>query len=447
MNIFLVLSNFPDKAGEAIEVVSYEVVRLMCAAGHKICLQVLIRDSRSPFHENKEARIREELRGAPLITILPPVYLEQLLPVKSKWRRRLDHLLTAVRSLPLIRRVPNAAVFPAMYAKPILETAIRKERADIVLGIWSWEALAATYAIRGVPKFMYYGNPDHKPMEARLGAPTLFDIPLHSVKQKINFLFMKMINRARELQHIHMMNQCEVTANNSLVDAEYYRSTGHPRSLYIQNMWPEATADPQFGGRCKADKLAKVVGSVGNLGATGNTFGLSFLGRELAPKLETMLGKDGIQIDVFGQGVPGRTVAPLLATHCIKTRGWVEDIATEIKNSCAFLVLTNVSGFVVGNTRILLAWSLGACVVAHKNSALSMPEIRHMENVLLGEDSDEIARLIERAVNDAELRERIGRGGYETYQKYYRSEIVVPAILAQMEICVADYSRHHLRMS
>jgi len=101
--------------------------------------------------------------------------------------------------------------------------------------------------------------------------------------------------------------------------------------------------------------------------------------------------------------------------------------------------LTNVDGFIVGNTRILLAWALGACVVAHANSALSMPEIKHMENALLGETPEQLAELIIKAAEDDQLRERIGRGGFETFQRDYRSDKVVPRMLEAMEQCVDDY--------
>lgn len=441
MKIYLVLSNFPDKDGEAIEIVSYEVMRLLRAAAHHVYVHVLIRDSRSPFHAQKEAKIRAEFKSETAVEILPAIFLDNQIENRSRWRKRLEHIATAIRSLPLLRRIPNAALFPAMHAKAELEAAAHTRQADIILGIWSWEALAATYAIRGVPKFMYYGNPDHKPIEARLRYPELFGIPVRGLKYTVNLLLLKMINKARELQHLYMMRQCEATANNSLVDAEYYRKAGHPNSLYIQNMWPESSNGPLFGGRCNDNGCAKIVGSVGNLGATGNTFGLTFLGVQLAPRLEQVFGKDGIQIDVFGQGKPGKAVAPGLAYPNIRLRGWVQDIAAEIKDACAFLVLTNVSGFIVGNTRILLAWSLGSCVIAHTDSALSMPEIKHMENALLGNNLDEIASLIELAVKDRELRERIGKGGYETYRKYYRSEIVVPAMLEEMKKCVAEYRR------
>jgi glycosyltransferase involved in cell wall biosynthesis len=122
-------------------------------------------------------------------------------------------------------------------------------------------------------------------------------------------------------------------------------------------------------------------------------------------------------------------------------RGWVSDINAEIVQSAVFLVLTNVYGFNVGNTRILLAWSLGACIIAHSSSAFSMPELVHGENILLGETADEIAELVVRAIRDPGLRQRIGRGGYNTFCNYYRSEIVVPMMLEEIDRTVQGFKQ------
>jgi len=365
------------------------------------------------------------------------VCLNELAPRQGMTARAAAAALRALRCLPGLRRWPSPSVFPGMLAFPTVRDAVAKSRPDIILGIWSWESLQATYAIAGVPKFMYYGNPDHKPTEARLKHPELFDMETRTLLGKVRHRYNLLVNRVREIQHLQMAGRCEVMANNSLVDAEYYQAAGHPRSIYLHNMWPEAR--PALPGPAVeiAHGVARITGSVGNLGATGNTFGLYYIGRHVAPGLETRLGNGNFTIDIFGGGRPSASVAKVLEHPAIRRRGWVDDIDAEIRNSCAFLVLTNVEGFIVGNTRILLAWSLGACVIAHTDSALSMPEMRHMENVLLGATPDEINDLICKAARDPELRARIGRGGYDTFQRYYRSDTVVPKMLEEMRKCVA----------
>jgi len=58
-----------------------------------------------------------------------------------------------------------------------------------------------------------------------------------------------------------------------------------------------------------------------------------------------------------------------------------------------------------------------------------------MQNVLLGDSADEITELIFKVASDSSLREKIGQGGYKTYQKCYRSDIVIPRMLKEIESC------------
>ena len=439
MKILLLLSSIPYDQGEAIEVVSHEVVRLMAAAGHEVHVQALIREGRSDESAKHERYATEKFSAQTGVRLLPPLYLADVIRPRSRNGNRLAYLATIFASLPGLRRLINPYLFPAVAAKPAVIGQVKAIRPDVIVSIWSWEALAASYDISGVPKFVYYGNPNHKPTEAQLRFPDLFGTPTCGMVARLKFSVLKLLNRALEIQHLRMMAACEATANNALIDADYYTQMGHPRSIYLQNMWPDAPGGPVLSGRPAADGLIHVCGSVGNLAATGNTFGLHYLGAELMPRLKARLGDDQLVMDIFGGGKLRPSCAAVLSDPSILLRGWVEDINAEIVQAAAFLVLTNVYGFNVGNTRILLAWSLGACVIAHTSSKLSMPELAHGENVLLGETADELANLVVQAIRDPGLRERIGRGGYDTFCKYYRSEEVVPRMLLAINQTVQEF--------
>ena len=223
------------------------------------------------------------------------------------------------------------------------------------------------------------------------------------------------------------MNACEVTANNSRLDAEFYRVHGHPHSIYLQNMWPAVDRTPRPVSPDAQLRPIKIIGSVGNLGATGNTFALTYLGRELLPRLAARFNQRPFEIHLLGKGTLSAASAAALKDPRVKIRGWVEDINEEFRSASSFLVLTNVNAdFLVGNTRILLAWALGTCVIMHENSRLAMPEIEHGVNALLGKTPDELADVIVAAVDDETLRKRIGQGGQRTFETYYRSDVVVP---------------------
>jgi glycosyltransferase involved in cell wall biosynthesis len=206
-------------------------------------------------------------------------------------------------------------------------------------------------------------------------------------------------------------------------------------------MWPAEKSSVGSGSKEEArEGPVKIIGSVGNLGATGNTFALDYLGRELLPRLAERLKGREFEIHLLGKGTPSPRVANYLTDPRVKFRGWVHDIKQEFRSAAVFLVLTNVSpDFLVGNTRILLAWTLRTCVVMHENSRRAMPEIEHGVNALLGRTPDEIASWVTTAIEDEALRGRIGRGGGATFDAYYRSDVVVPAMLGLVDDMVQQF--------
>jgi len=433
MKLFLVLSCAPRLDGEAIEVVSYEVVRHASRLGHDLLLQVILRDARASAVSVRAEEALQRLT-IPRCKVLPTLYVQDVRRTFSRWRP-LDLCCKAVVVLS------ESHLFPASRLHEVIEQRVVASQAEALLSVWSWEALAATHRISHVPKFVYYGNPDHLPVDARLRNPELFGIATASLWDRLRLLIERFFNWRRKRLHIKMMNHCEVVANNSILDAAFYKANGHRQSIYLQNMWPEMERGSAVGCLTKNGSV-KIIGNVGNLAATGNTFGLDYLGRRLFPLLESRFGQCPFEIHLLGKGPARERVSRYLTDQRIIFRGWVDNIDSEIRTSDAFLVLTNANkDFLVGNTRILLAWALGACVVLHANSALAMPEIKHEYNVLTGDTPGDIADWMVRVSKDRDLRERIGRGGYETFQRYYRSDRVVPEMLSLVQEMVRDFRK------
>ncbi len=442
MKIFIVLSNAPHSKGEAIEVVGHEVVEKAQQLGHSVVLQVILRDPRESAAAKQAEQLLREVR-IPGVVVCPLLYVEDVTDGASD-RGAMARLGRLCGTLTLRR------MFPASGLGQAVERRVREAGVQAIVSIWSWEALAATYHISGVPKFVYYGNPDHLPMQARLRHPDLFNLPTASLKDRLWLWFERIRNERRKRLNIRMMNACEVTANNSRLDAEFYRDHGHPHSIYLQNMWPTVDRTPRPVSPDQQLRPIKIIGSVGNLGATGNTFALTYLGRELLPRLAARFKQRPFEIHLLGKGTPSAASAAALKDPRVKIRGWVEDINEEFRSAASFLVLTNVNAdFLVGNTRILLAWALGTCVIMHENSRLAMPEIEHGINALLGKTPDELADVIVAAVDDEALRERIGQGGQRTFETYYRSDVVVPKMFDLVQDMVdrcrpapASFRRH-----
>ena len=78
-------------------------------------------------------------------------------------------------------------------------------------------------------------------------------------------------------------------------------------------------------------------------------------------------------------------------------------------------------------------------MVAHRDSALSMPEIVDGRTALLGDDAEGLADAIARAAADRALCRRIGEGGWETYRTLFRAESVAPEIVERLR---GEQARH-----
>ena len=320
-----------------------------------------------------------------------------------------------------------AHAFPACRLKEGMAARVYASEADAVFHLWSAAALAACSTVER-PVFAYYGNPDHKPMAARLKYATLFGTAASGLRPRLYSALMKAANRATKRANIALMRTATWAANVCAVDAQLFADHGHPNAFYIQNMWPR----PGIVNPLDAEPN-KIVGNLGGLYATGNTFGLWFLGREVLPALERRLGR-GFSIHLFGAGELVPAVAAELQHPSVHRRGWVPDIDAELASAKVFLLLNNNNpDFIVGHTRILHAWSLGSCLVAHANNARAMPEIVHGENALLGETGEELAELVAAVLRDEELRQRIVAGGRETFERLFLPEVVMGRVMDHLE--------------
>jgi hypothetical protein len=267
-------------------------------------------------------------------------------------------------------------------------------------------------------------------MSARLKHPALFDIPQRTLRNRAKLMLWRRAFERFEDVVVRFALEQTWAGCVSAPNADFYSAHGHPNAFYIQNMWPKLPVPGDVG----TARGNKIVGNLGGQYATGNTFGLWFLAREILPELDRRLGGD-YSVHLYGAGQLARPVAEALLPHPhVVNDGFVDDIDVELLSAKVFLLANNNDpDFVVGHTRILHAWSLGSCLVAHRNMALAMPEIVHEENALLGETGAEIAEQVVRALEDEDLRRRIGEGGRATFERDFLPQTVVRRVVERIE--------------
>lgn len=418
MRLFFVTSAFPI-AGHTVRaptVVVREALTSLRALGHEVDFQPLLGPGRDP-RPTAEEKASIEWAGRLGIRMLSTL---QAPPASDAQGGSRELLRLALARDP-------AHAFPACKLTEQMAERVATSDADAVFNLWSSAALAACSAVDR-PVFAYYGNPDHKPTAARLKYASLFGTPARGLRPRLYLALRRAANRATKRANIALMRTATWATNVCAVDAQLFADHGHPNAFYIQNMWPR----PGLVNHLEAEPN-KIVGNIGGLYATGNTFGLSFLGREVLPALDRRLGRD-FSIHLYGAGELLPSVAAGLRHPGVHQRGWVEDIDGELASAKVFLLLNNNNlDFIVGHTRILHAWSLGSCLVAHANNALAMPEIVHGENALLGESGEEIAELVATALEDEELRQRIVAGGRETFERLFLPDVVMNRVVQHLE--------------
>jgi len=318
--------------------------------------------------------------------------------------------------------------YPEIRYQKIIEEKILDFSSDIIFIPWSEWITSACAGIK-IPKFAYYGNPDPK-----VGLYRLLFSYKHCQVGLLKFLLLKKLFKNFEKIHNETIQKYEILGNVAANDAEYYIKNGHPNAFYIQNIWINRFGEAWREKRkeLEKEKPAVIVGSIGKLDGTANQYGLEILGRYFLPELKKRMKPGSYEVHIFGAGKILPSLEKYFRVAEVKIRGFVEDIDNEILSAPVFLCLNNASPYKVGHTRYLHAWSLGACVVAHQDSSLSMPEIIHGKNALLGKDIEEIADLVVKAISDRNLREKIGRGGYQTFKEKFTTEKVTPKIISKI---------------
>lgn len=327
-------------------------------------------------------------------------YTADFVQTRGSWLRHADILKQAIGLAPSAPNFTN----PSNTAASLEATG-----ADVGILFWdSWFEHLLGHFTR-MPVAGYLAKPRHDaPMirlRSGLAGPRL-ENPIRRwiAMQMLQDQARRHLGRVREL--------CAIAEICDLDRARYAAQGFHSR--YV----PIAFLDV-FGERAtfQGDSETKsILGGMGTLHATGSRIGLEFLAREVYPHLQDQLANQDWCINIYGRGQIPDPIQDISGDRHIRLRGFVDDIEGEILNNDVFLFCNNAGAYEGAYTRVALAFCAGRCLIGHKKLAASMPEVEHGRNALLGETGGEIAYLAATALNDADLRRRIGRAARQTYE-------------------------------
>ena len=284
---------------------------------------------------------------------------------------------------------------------------------DCILLFWDtcFEHLLPQLNNTGIPCFGYLARP---PQAASLNV-------LAEKKFTWRNSFDMLRLKAEQAKHIKRMKLLKYGLNICSVDANWYRAHG-VLCDYTSNTWPDL-----FGSNWKfLRKSAEgrrsgihILGNLGGLNATGNKIGLEYFAEFVLPALKNKIINHSWVVNICGRFDLPNELKLKLQDNNIALKGFVDDIDDEILGNHIFMLLNNAGKYTGGYTRVMYAFSAGACLVAHSRLADSIPELISGENCLLGNNHEEISNLIIKLMNESETRMRIGSAARDTYESVF----------------------------
>jgi glycosyltransferase involved in cell wall biosynthesis len=198
--------------------------------------------------------------------------------------------------------------------------------------------------------------------------------------------------------------------------------------------YPAPLPDPGSPGPNARNEKFRILLGPSQLGATSTRAGLVTFAREVLPALERELGVDAFEVRVVGEGeAPPELARP---HPSVTLTGRIEPADDEFRSADVQLVPTP---FALGKrVRIIVGWSFGCPVVAHRAEAGPLPELQHGENALLAGNGRGLAEALARLARDEALRRRIAEGGRQTYEQTFAPDVAARPIVERLTALAAQ---------
>jgi glycosyltransferase involved in cell wall biosynthesis len=220
---------------------------------------------------------------------------------------------------------------------------------------------------------------------------------------------------------------------------QWAQKKGMSNAVFITTPVPDPVgAGWQELRTASSDKTKLKILMIGHLHSTSNRSGLPIFFEEVLPELERICDKERFEIHIIGRNdqMPGRfnnwRQHPLL-----HFRGPIYPIDGEFLSSDILLV--PIPAKTGSRVRILNGFSYGCAVVAHSANALGIPELRHGENVLLGETGAELAKQVRVLAENPALRLTLGANARAVYERHYTEQEGGRQYLALIERAIAKH--------
>jgi glycosyltransferase involved in cell wall biosynthesis len=199
------------------------------------------------------------------------------------------------------------------------------------------------------------------------------------------------------------------------------------QSRYLPYPWPDAGIRDSSGEKYPVPTFIMF----GTLSALGSKSAFFFLLNKVLPILRKQWGSRGFRILIAGsRNMPDWAKTKLEACQEMQFLGFVDDLAGLVARCHAVLAPIAVP---VGNrSRIVTAMSMGAIVIAHKNTTLGNPELIAGENCFLAETAEEFAGYMRLASDPSHQPWLLGAAAREKYLQTFEPSAATRCFLDRL---------------
>ena len=399
----------PTSGGGALT--AWTVVSHLLDQGHAVRVVCVLPPEAEPLREERLARLRE--LGAS-VSVVPSRAAEHYGSLRRDLRTR------ARRAW----RPEEEELNPYLVDAPAVRASVAETEPDAVF-VYHFEGLAASRTV-DAPRLAAVGDPPHLPVWYRLRDGLPHPRALRGLVR------VQAVLRHQPDLAVRLLNECSACGAFAAHHAARLRRRGAVDCEYLRTPVPDPLGD---GWRAERDRMTAHrrprLLLLGHLRGIVTIDGLRVFAQQVLPTLERRLGADGFEVRVVGGHEPPPEVRRAFARPSVRLLGHLEQPDEELKTADALLVPSRIPLGI--RVRIVTAFSYGCPVVTHESSRLGIPELDHGRNALVGRSGRDLAEAFLRLVSDAELKERLERGGRETYERWFAPRVAAGRIAAMLE--------------
>ncbi len=436
MHVAVVVENIPNPATGGGAITGWTVIKLLVERGHRVTACLLLEPSalKDPSEEARMTALAE--LGTEVMPVPVRYFQPSAIAKPGKWQSRLA-------ALHSILRPGLSQYYPWVSMAPEMESLIKRIQPDAVF-TYHWKATAAMYGLNHVPRMAALGDPDYVVYRYWAQLPREKEQPRGGslpLRRRVLSIVKSLVDTHKHPKFmLRLLYGYDALGFFAAHHADWMRKNGMPHCLYLRTPIPDPIGlEWEHVRNVSRSRDKPKLLLIGHLRGTATLSGLYLFARETLPVLEEKLGTDAFEVHIVGGDPPPADLAAALARPSVRLRGHIEPADREFLSSDVLLVPTPIELGI--RVRILVGWSFGCAVVAHRANALGIPEMRHEENALLARDGRELADAAMRALGDPMLRKHLGRNGRRTYEQYFAASTAGARIITELERIVQDRSR------